>query len=638
MVKMSRRQIRRLEETMRRKDEEEDESDEDVHASKKGLLSFALLDAGEDEEQEDDERKEEQEEEQEEEKKQPEVKEEGDEGGEESSNKKKKKKKKGKTSQQEAQQDDESLDQLLLQSSQPLPAPSSSQLQGERLLDELLLLDLPCLNADREMKKLFGASALDQRPPPAMRRPGRQAATQRVAKRTSIVSFRKHWPSLARSGVSMRYAEGPGGGGARGAYFELAYDADYIKAQESFLAMAATHDPQNIADLLHEQPFHLDTLLQMSEISAQMGEQQSSSDFLERAVYVLEAAFHPSFLAGMSGGKSGEERTRMDFDEEKNQVLFHVLFRQMHLVGRRGCNRTALELAKMILALSPLHDPLGILLCIDYYALRSRMFRFVLVLHEFYKTVPSSHPQFHVATLPNFLYSSALATWSMQTAGVRDATPDHISNLLQVEDQTANTKLQEALACYPEVLILLLEKACVVTHSGPWASILQHPHFARARESETSNMQNIINIFVERNITLWKTTTALQWLQDNAQTLINRLNANDLKKKRDSRRPLPAGLYRHLLVNNFSDAITTIPREALEEGGGGGVVERGFAEAGQDPPGLNRLDATANPLLLFLQSMLPWNAAPLPANEDDADEMLARRLQAEMLEEDEDED
>eukprot|EP00960_Hanusia_phi_P022520 666619-Hanusia_phi.AAC.1 len=77
----------------------------------------------------------------------------------------------------------------------------------------------------------------------------------------------------------MRYADGPGGGGARGAYFELVYDGDYMKSQvtslslvpvlrspgpqESFLAMAATHDPQNIADLLHEQPFHLDTLLQV---------------------------------------------------------------------------------------------------------------------------------------------------------------------------------------------------------------------------------------------------------------------------------------------------------------------------------------------------------------------------------------
>jgi len=38
--------------------------------------------------------------------------------------------------------------------------------------------------------------------------------------------------------------------------------------------MAATHDPQNIADILRQHPYHLDTLLQMSEIYAQMGEQQ----------------------------------------------------------------------------------------------------------------------------------------------------------------------------------------------------------------------------------------------------------------------------------------------------------------------------------------------------------------------------
>ena len=62
---------------------------------------------------------------------------------------------------------------------------------------------------------------------------------------------------------------------------------------------------------------------------------------------------------------------------------------------------------------------------------------------------------------------------------------------------------------------------------------------------------------------------------------------------------------------------------------------RGGAGAGEE--NLNRLDVNTNPLLLFLQSMMPWNAAPL--DEDggaagaDEDAALARRLQQQMLDE-----
>jgi len=72
------------------------------------------------------------------------------------------------------------------------------------------------------------------------------------------------------------------------------------------------------------------------------------------------------------------------------------------------------------------------------------------------------------------------------------------------------------------------------------------------------------------------------------------------------------------------------------------AFEAGAARGGGADNVPNRLDPNANPLLLFLQSMMPWNNAPLApdefaqggaADEDDADRALAMQLQRQMLEE-----
>ena len=67
-------------------------------------------------------------------------------------------------------------------------------------------------------------------------------------------------------------------------------------------------------------------------------------------------------------------------------------------------------------------------------------------------------------------------------------------------------------------------------------------------------------------------------------------------------REMPATRYRNLLLSNFSDAVTTLPREALEDDGemGGGLGMEAGAGAEQ-VQGVNQLDPNANPLMLFLQ-------------------------------------
>lgn len=53
------------------------------------------------------------------------------------------------------------------------------------------------------------------------------------------------------------------------------------------------------------------------------------------------------------------------------------------ILGRKGCSRTALECCKLLLSLSPENDPYGVLLRIDYYAIRSREYEYLINFVKF---------------------------------------------------------------------------------------------------------------------------------------------------------------------------------------------------------------------------------------------------------------
>lgn len=65
--------------------------------------------------------------------------------------------------------------------------------------------------------------------------------------------------------------------------------------------------------------------------------------------------------------------------------LFIALFRHILNVGQKGCYRTALELCKLLLNLSPDDDPLAVSLMIDFYALRAQEYSWLVALYDTYE-------------------------------------------------------------------------------------------------------------------------------------------------------------------------------------------------------------------------------------------------------------
>jgi hypothetical protein len=78
------------------------------------------------------------------------------------------------------------------------------------------------------------------------------------------------------------------------------------------------------------------------------------------------------------------------------------------MLGREGCSRTALECCKFLLSLDPT-DPMFVVFIIDYYAIRSEQYEYLLKLF----TCPELQ-QKNLSYLPNFCYSIALAKFHLE--------------------------------------------------------------------------------------------------------------------------------------------------------------------------------------------------------------------------------
>jgi Transcriptional repressor TCF25 len=84
------------------------------------------------------------------------------------------------------------------------------------------------------------------------------------------------------------------------------------------------------------------------------------------------------------------------------------------ILGRKGCSRTSLEYCKFLLSVSPYSDPYGVLLRIDFYALRAHEYQLYI---DFVRRLPlelnPEDPSASLLVLPNVLMSVALAKHSL---------------------------------------------------------------------------------------------------------------------------------------------------------------------------------------------------------------------------------
>ncbi|KAK5642561.1 hypothetical protein RI129_008728 [Pyrocoelia pectoralis] len=372
------------------------------------------------------------------------------------------------------------------------------------------------LNPNNELKRIFGSKIIQSEHKRKLR------GSRGHVRTTWLVASKDNWPQAAKLGLSMSLQETKPGGIH---YFAYEHSQTYRQIQTKFLEAVESLNPDNIVAIINEHPFHVDALIQLSELCKLSEDLAMAAELVERSLYSLECSFHPLFNVAQGN-------CRLDYRRQENRVLFITLFKHLLFVAGRACYRTALELCKLLLSLDPDEDPLAVKLVIDFYALRSK--EYVWLIDFFVEWEMTKN----LSQLPNFAYSTAIAYF-------------HIS---EEDTQKADSLLQEALLMFPAVLVALLDKCSVQVDNR----VSKHYYFGQtAVVKQSPALNQLVLLYVNRSYHVWKESDLLPWLQRNVHKVLDMIDEDptivkdyEFKRSRRYQGPLPRTICRHILLSD----------------------------------------------------------------------------------------
>lgn len=405
-------------------------------------------------------------------------------------------------------------------------------------LNRLLAVESKHLNALNEMKRLFGNVVLenDDEGPGTPRRRGRgpqqldlggalaarnspiargQGLAGIALRRNFLIQGKEEWPKAAGGGLGMELVERLDDGTIE---YRFVHNTIYQDVQRQFMSCVESMDPQRMISMLVYNPYHVSTLLQVSEIAKQQGDHSVSGDLLERALFTYGRSVHSSFTNALSGGKA-----RLNFERPENREFWLAAWRYMNNLGQRGTWRTAYEWAKLILSLDPELDPYCIHKVMDQLALRGGQAEHFL---ELSKCSSLWHNEDVWQRSPNVAISSALVE-------------SHLKN-----PQQCRATLKESIESYPWIFTRLFQELN-----------LQHiPKSIWGKTPRTPREKLDCETYVSVAKDLWNTPEATSLLVEVASYAVPPQSPT-----LDSR-PITLDEARHAVLSGIPAIIDCIPR------------------------------------------------------------------------------
>ncbi|KAJ1898445.1 hypothetical protein LPJ66_002748 [Kickxella alabastrina] len=429
----------------------------------------------------------------------------------------------------------------------------------------LLVVDAKHLDSQAEIKRMFGSAAVNDGG--QQRGHGRRRMIQGSRlKRLTLAQPKATWPPMRASpGVEMRQMNSDDHSDRKmheiierdptgGTWFALDHSARFRSIQVDFLSAVVTSNADAIAAIAYQHPYHVDALLQLSEILKQTGgDFGEAGELVERALYAFESGFAPRFSATNGSG-------RLDFRYVESRALFLALFRHMQFMSRRGCWRTAFEVNKVLLSLDPVQDPYGALMTLDFHALKSKQYEYV---RQFVTDWSWSS-----AELPNWAFSRALAEFMLETGSASKSLSSKKGASSKVAAGYSVNLLIEAILVFPTAVPAILSKSNIDVDPV----ILTHPYFQDEHipdSTELTHMQLVVQLFVERHGSLYRTPEVGRWLQEGLLLALERIargDASTLQRKQAAQKRLctyviPENISRHVLVADLESIKAGLPED-----------------------------------------------------------------------------
>ncbi|KAJ3193990.1 Transcription factor 25 [Irineochytrium annulatum] len=448
----------------------------------------------------------------------------------------------------------------------PVERPSASTSKVTK--KALLSIEPRHLDADAELRRFFGSKIMDAEIKAKRYVKKGPAVPGYAGVRTVLTTPRDTWPRMeARVGIGMEMLQSPsrpGDADVHPGVFAFTYSSTYLEIQAMFLKCVNSHDPDTIANLLHAYPFHVDALLQMSEVARLQQpnpDLAKAAEYVERALHVYERSFHSMF--GLASGSC-----QLPYEYRENRAFHLALGRHVNFVGRRGCWRTCLEVSKLLLSIDPEEDPLGAMLGLDFYAVKAREFEWFQRLWREWgghgiEGSDGAAADVEIVGMPNLEFGIALVEWELENKETNLAAGG--------TRRKSSELLRRAILNYPVAVVLLLDKAATtdpyITNSPVFTDV------GNPVETDSEKAVDIlIRLFVERSHPLWKEPEVLAWLRQVAGEVAN-LGLHDaaVKNGLENRRTaytegLPLNVSRHIYVSEYSNLMPFLPASATRRG------------------------------------------------------------------------
>ncbi|KAH8730201.1 transcriptional repressor TCF25-domain-containing protein [Phaeosphaeriaceae sp. PMI808] len=366
-------------------------------------------------------------------------------------------------------------------------------------LCSVLSIDTQHLHAANEMKKLFGRAALQntddearprQRGGVAAAVEGRNApGTRNLAslglRRNIFIQGKEEWPRTTSGGLSMEIVEKRADGTVM---YKFVHNHVYQDVQQQFQVCVESMDPERMIQLLHFNPYHISTLLQVSEIAKQQRDNATASELLERALFTFGRSVHSTFSINLAAGKA-----RLDFRYPENREFWLATSRYISTLTVRATWRTALEWARLMLSLDPENDPYCARLFVDQLALRGREPQALVDLVE------TDYLERLWKVPPNLAFSVALAHDRLK------------------QPQKARSTLRNAIKEYPWLAAWLCKEL----------EISPIPKPVWGKEPNGNYQEILCRLYVPKAKDLWNTTEATSLLVEVCYAFEEELGAGE---------------------------------------------------------------------------------------------------------------
>ena len=175
------------------------------------------------------------------------------------------------------------------------------------------------------------------------------ALSQMALKRNIFVQGKEDWPNATSGGLGMEIEEKRADGTI---LYRFVHNRAYQEVQSQFELAVESMDPNRLVVMLQQNPYHISTLLQVSEIAKQDRENAMAGDLLERALFSFGRAVHSTFAKTLAEGKA-----RLDFRRPENREFWLAGWRYMQNLTMRATWRTVYEWENLLLSLIPENDP-----------------------------------------------------------------------------------------------------------------------------------------------------------------------------------------------------------------------------------------------------------------------------------------